>query len=71
MTLEDDTVAALEAARARVQAQTARARVVAHDAGRMSQDVKSATATAVATTPITAASETSGWVSRTSSTSRG
>lgn len=47
MTLEDDTVAALEAARARVKAQTARARVVAHDAGRMSQDVKSATATAV------------------------
>lgn len=47
MALEDDTLTALEAARARVRAQTAQARAAAADAGRMADDVRGATATAV------------------------
>ena len=45
MTLSDDSLTALEQARARVQAQTAQARVLAHDASRMADDVRTATAT--------------------------
>lgn len=47
MTLEDDTMTAWEAARARVHAQTAHARAAADEAERMSRDVRTATATAV------------------------
>ncbi|MDQ1122048.1 YbaB/EbfC family nucleoid-associated protein [Microbacterium trichothecenolyticum] len=45
MTLSDDSLTALGQARARVQAQTAQARVLAHDASRMADEVRTATAT--------------------------
>lgn len=44
MTLSDDSLTALEQARARVQAQTAKARALSHDAARMADDVRTATA---------------------------
>jgi len=44
MTLSDDSLTALEQARARVQAQTAEARALSHDAARMADDVRTATA---------------------------
>lgn len=45
VTLSDDSLTALEQARARVQAQTAQARAMSHDAARMADDVRTATAT--------------------------
>lgn len=45
MGLADDSLIALEAARARVRAQVAEARAAATDAARMSKDVRNATAT--------------------------
>jgi len=45
MTLSEDSLTALEQARARVQAQTAQARALSHDAARMADDVRTATAT--------------------------
>ncbi|MEX8057975.1 YbaB/EbfC family nucleoid-associated protein [Microbacterium sp. 16-032] len=45
MTLSDDSLTALEQARARVQAQTAKARALSHDAARMGDDVRTVTAT--------------------------
>ncbi|WP_243228029.1 YbaB/EbfC family nucleoid-associated protein [Microbacterium sp. CIAB417] len=44
MSLEADSLAALEAARMRVIAQTERARTAAHDAARMADDVRDARA---------------------------
>jgi len=44
MTLSDDSLTALEQARARVQAQTAKARALSHDAARLADDVRTATA---------------------------
>jgi DNA-binding protein YbaB len=44
MSLETDSLAALEAARMRVIAQTERARTAAHDAARMADDVRDARA---------------------------
>ncbi|MDQ1113857.1 DNA-binding protein YbaB [Microbacterium testaceum] len=44
MTLSDDSLTALDQARARVQAQTAEARALSHDAARMADDVRTATA---------------------------
>jgi DNA-binding protein YbaB len=46
MTLETDTLAALEAARMRVREQTERARTAAREAARMSEDVRTLTRTA-------------------------
>lgn len=45
MNLSEDSLLALEQARARVQAQTAQARTLAHDASRMAADVRTAVAT--------------------------
>ncbi len=45
MTLSDDSLTAFEQARAHVQAQTAQARTLAHDAARMAVDTRTATAT--------------------------
>lgn len=44
MTSSNDALIALEEARARVQAQTAQARALSHDAARMAEGVRSATA---------------------------
>ncbi|MDU0346081.1 YbaB/EbfC family nucleoid-associated protein [Microbacterium sp. KSW2-29] len=45
MTWSEDSLSAPEQARARVQAQTAQARALAHDAARMATDVRTTTAT--------------------------
>jgi DNA-binding protein YbaB len=72
MTLENDTLAAVEAARMRVMAQTERARTAAKEAAVMAEEVRAASSTASSPgREVTVTAQAGGAVTRVEITERG
>lgn len=72
MTLENETLAAVEAARARVMAQTEQARAAAKDAAVMADEVRAASATASSPgREVTVTAQAGGAITRVDITERG
>ena len=72
MTLENDTLAAVEAARMRVMAQTERARTAAKEAAMMAEEVRAASSTASSPgREVTVTAQAGGAVTRVEITERG